>query len=132
MIQFNKNCNSALLLKWIIVWGPMGCMMDRNIKTHKQACNQHLFTIINFTIKPVTSVNISKIKNRNQFNVFTETKQIQAHTRQINNSASYQTATVNIASLSVLFFSFHSKVKIKTVYIFFFSFNKRDIASLNL
>lgn len=94
-------------------------MMEISMKTHKQAGNQHLFTIINFTIKPVTSVNISKIKNRNQSNLFTETKQIQAHTRQINNSASYQTATVNIASLSVLFF-FHSKVKIKVVYLFFF------------
>lgn len=86
------------------------------IKTQQRAGNQHLFTIINFTIKPVTSVNISKIKNRNQSNVFTETKQIQAHTRQINNSASYQIATVNIASLSVLFF--HSKVKIKIVFFF--------------
>lgn len=79
-------------------------MVEITVQTHEQADNQHLFTIINFTVKPVTSVNISKIKNRNQSNVFTETKQIQAHTRQINNSASYQTATVNIASLSVLFF----------------------------
>lgn len=81
--------------------GHMLCMRKEAL-TNKPG-NQHLFTIMNFTIKPVTSVNISKIKNRNQSNVFTETKQIQAHTRHTNNPASYQTATVNIASLSVLF-----------------------------
>lgn len=31
---------------------------------HLSLGNQHLFTIINFTIKPVTSLNISKIKNK--------------------------------------------------------------------
>lgn len=60
-----RNCSAFM---WMI------------IRTRQRAGNQHLFTIIKFTMKPITSVNISKIKNKKWVCIYRDKADSGSHT----------------------------------------------------